>query len=238
MSWNVLAHGPLRQLADNLWVVTGAVPNMSLERTMVVARLADHRLVIHSAIAMNDEEMTKLEALGTPRYLVVPNGWHRLDARKYLERYPEMEVICPSDARAMVEEAVPVHASYAERAQISSDDDTVGFEEFGGKKNMEGVMMVRSSDGVTAVFGDSLFNLPHQPGFFWFVYGRIMGATGGPKTTVLGRMFLRFGGSLRAYKDFLARLSERADLVRLIPGHGDIVDEDARGVAAAVSRSL
>ena len=34
--WNVLPHGPLTQLADNLWWVEGDLPNMSLERCMTV----------------------------------------------------------------------------------------------------------------------------------------------------------------------------------------------------------
>ena len=45
--WNVLPHEPFEKLAENLWFVRGSLPNIPLKRTMVVARHADGRLVIH-----------------------------------------------------------------------------------------------------------------------------------------------------------------------------------------------
>jgi len=53
---------------------------MSLKRTMTVARLTDGRLVIHNGIAIADIQLRQLGALGTPAFLIVPNGFHREDA--------------------------------------------------------------------------------------------------------------------------------------------------------------
>src|SRR5690606_38404698 len=80
-------HGPLERLEDNLWRVEGALPNMALRRVMTVVRMADGRLVIHSAIALPDELMAQIEAWGRPSYLLVPNAYHRLDAPAYKARY-------------------------------------------------------------------------------------------------------------------------------------------------------
>jgi hypothetical protein len=63
-TWNVLNHGPLEKLADNLWRVEGALPGMSLRRTMTVVRRADGSLPLHSPIALDDERLRELEALG------------------------------------------------------------------------------------------------------------------------------------------------------------------------------
>ena len=78
--WHVLPHGPLERLAENLWWVQGSLRGMSLKRVMTVARRTDGELVIHSAIAMTEDAMRELEALGEPAFLVVPNRGHRLDA--------------------------------------------------------------------------------------------------------------------------------------------------------------
>src|SRR5882757_7923482 len=87
--WNVKWHGPIERLAENLWWVQGAIPNMSLKRTMVIVRLSDGRLVIHNGIALGAEAMEEIERWGRPAFLLVPNGIHRLDAPAYKRRYPE-----------------------------------------------------------------------------------------------------------------------------------------------------
>ncbi len=56
--WRVLAHGPAEPLAENLWRVEGALPGMSLRRVMTVAKRTDGRLVVHSAIALEEGAMT------------------------------------------------------------------------------------------------------------------------------------------------------------------------------------
>jgi hypothetical protein len=236
--WAVAPHRPLEQLGSNLWRVVGDVPGMAMERTMTVARTAGGGLVLHSAIALDDEGMAALEALGKPGWLVVPNGWHRLDAARYKARYPELKVVSSPGARSTVEKVVTVDHTYDDLPQPDPQDDRVHFATFGDAKKMEGALMVRSDDGLTAVFCDSVFNLPHGKGFFWFVYGRIMGGTGGPKTTPLGRLMMTLGGAKKPFKSWLNELADEPDLVRLVPGHGDVVSEDAAGVARAIAARL
>ncbi len=104
--WNVLPHGPIEVLAENLRWVQGSLPGMSLKRVMTVARMADGRLVIHNAIALEDGAMKEIEAFGTPAFLIVPNGGHRLDAPAYKKRYPALSVFAPKGARKKVEEVI------------------------------------------------------------------------------------------------------------------------------------
>lgn len=236
--WIVHPHGPLEPLADNLWRVEGELPHMQLKRVMTVARLSSGKLVLHSAIAMDEPGMKALEALGEPAWMVVPNGWHRIDAARFKARYPGLKVVCPADSRKRVEQVVAVDGTYDDFPQPDPDDNSVRFEHFGSRKRVEGAMLVRSDDGVTAVMCDSLFNLPHQKGFVWWVYGRLLGSTGGPKVTLIGRLFLLAGGGKASYKAWLERLAANEDLVRIVPGHGHVVTEDARGVAAQVASTL
>src|SRR5689334_19384503 len=98
-AWTVLEHGPLEQLADNLWRVQGAVPGMSLRRNMTVVRRRDGSLLLHSPIALDEPRRTELERLGKIAVIVVPNAGHRLDAPAYKARYPEVTVFCPRGAR-------------------------------------------------------------------------------------------------------------------------------------------
>lgn len=236
--WNALPHGELEPLAENVWWVEGRLPNMKLKRTMVVARLPGGDLALHSAIALDDPGMAALEALGRPAWMVVPNGWHRLDAARYKARYPEMRVVCPAGSKKRVEQMVPVDGTYDDPGGLDPDGATITFEGFGDKKKMEGCMLVQSADGVTCVFGDSLFNLPHQKGGFWFLYGRLMGSTGGPRVTLLGRLMLLIGGATKAYKGWLNRTADRGDVVRLVPGHGHVITEDASAVLRQVASRL
>lgn len=235
--WEVLPHGELEPLAENLWRAEGEVPNMSLRRCMVVARTEGGELVLHSAIAMDDARMAALEALGRPAFLVVPNGWHRLDAPRYKARYPDLKVICPKQARSMVEKKLPVDGTYDDFPSLD-EAGTVRLEHFDADRHVEGAMVVRSADGLTLVFTDSLFNMPHQPGLFWWFYGRLLGSTGGPRVTRIGRMMMLFTRSKPGYKAFLERYAEGGEVVRLIPGHGQVVDQDATGVLREIAASL
>ena len=51
--------------------------------TSTIARMTDGSLVLHSPIALEEDAMVDLEALGTPAFLIVPSRYHRLDAPAY-----------------------------------------------------------------------------------------------------------------------------------------------------------
>ncbi len=237
-TWKVLQHDAMQQLADNLWSVEGDLPNMQLRRRMLIARMPSGDLVIHNAIALDDAGMAQLEALGRPAWLVVPNGWHRIDAPRFKARYPDLRVICPRDSRKRVSEVVQVDATYDEFPRTEPGSPTVWFEHFGGNKAMEGAMYVRSSDGVTVILGDSLFNLQHMTGLFGLIYGRLLGNAGGPKVTLISRMFLLAGGDKANFRAWMERTAAIPGLVRAIPGHGDVIGPDAAGALKAVAETL
>ena len=63
-TWIALPHDPIRQLADNLWRVTGLLPATGFKRSMVIVRRTDDDLLIHSAMCLQDAEMKQIGANG------------------------------------------------------------------------------------------------------------------------------------------------------------------------------
>jgi hypothetical protein len=93
----IFPHGKLEEIAPAIWQVQGSLP-VPLPRNMTVHRLPGGDLVIYSAVALDDEGMAELEALGRPAWLVVPHPLHTMDAPFYKARYPGIRVIAPEDA--------------------------------------------------------------------------------------------------------------------------------------------
>src|SRR5687768_7029172 len=110
--WTELPHGPIEKLGDNIWSVSGTMPNPKVQRRMTVARLGNGGLVVHNAIALDDASMKELEAFGEPAFLLVPNGFHRQDAFIYKQRYPKIRVLCPRAAMGKVKQVVMPDGSY------------------------------------------------------------------------------------------------------------------------------
>jgi hypothetical protein len=229
-SWKVLPHGPIEKLSERVWRVEGALPNMPMKRVMTIAKRADGGLVIHNGICVADAELAEIAGWGRIAAIAVPNGYHRLDARVFHEKFPTARVICPPGARAKVAEVVPVTGTYADEPA----DDAVRFETLDGTKGNEGAMIVRDKSGTTLVLNDIVFNMPHVGGFSGFVLRRVTGSTGGPKISRIARWFVaRDKPALRAHLERLAQLPE---LRRVVVSHHQVIEEPAllRQVAATL----
>ena len=231
-TWTVFPHGPIEKLSERLWRVEGNLPGIDMKRVMTIARRADDSLVIHNGIALEDAAMAELDAWGKVSVIVVPNGYHRLDARVFHERYPEARVVCPEGTRAKVEQVVPVSGSYADVAP----DGVVDLETLDGTKQREGAMIVRAKDGVSIVLNDAVFNMPHLAGFTGFVLRRITGSTGGPRVSRLARWLMI--SDKAAFRAHLERLAALSDLRRIVVSHHLTIDQAPSATLAAVAATL
>jgi hypothetical protein len=230
--WRVLRHGPIDRLESNLWCVTGTLPGMALKRVMTLVRLGDGRIVIHSAVALDEPAMGEIEAWGHPAVLLVPNAYHRLDAPAYLSRYPQLQVFCPRGSRSKVEDVIKIDGDYDD--VIGDASLTIGHLE--GVAKGEGVITVRSDSGSTLVFNDAVFNMPHGRGVPGFIFRHITGSTGGPKVTRLFRMLgVKDKPALRAH---LERLAETPDLKRIVVSHHIAITEDPAEVLRRVAATV
>jgi hypothetical protein len=159
--WTVLPHGPLTNFDDDILTVQGdlTMPLGHFPRRMTVVRLADRRLVVFSAIALDDTEMRWLEQWGRPAFLVVPSPIHRIDAKPWKERYPRMFVVAPAGARAQAEEVVPVDAT-----SVDFGDPSVRLVTVPGTDEREAALEVRRNGGTTLVINDLIWNLEPRGG--------------------------------------------------------------------------
>jgi hypothetical protein len=224
--WKVLEHGPLEKLADNLWRVQGSLPGMSLKRTMTIARRSDGRLVFHSAIALGEPEMQEIASWGSPSFLLVPNAFHRLDAPAYKKRYPFLSVLGPRGSQKRIAEVIPLDGTYED----FPEDEQVKLMGLPGIAEAEGAMFVRSSDGLTVVLNDVVFNMDRKRDPLGFVITSLLGSAPGPRVSRLAKaVMVKDRAALRAE---LERLAALPDLVRLVVSHEKVASGQAEAASA------
>jgi hypothetical protein len=231
--WTVLPHGKLVQVDENILTVVGEVhmPLMDLPRRMTVVRLVDASLVIFSAIALDEDEMTALEAYGRPAVLIVPSDKHRLDAKTWKDRYPEIEVVAPEGARAKVEETVPV-----DTAAPRFDDPNVRFVTVPGTRGREAALVVRTPGGTTLVLNDVVGNIRDAAGFGgWLLH---LAGFAGKEAQVPAVVRMAVIDDTKALRTQLLQWSEIESLARILVSHGSPIEENPRQVLRELAESL
>jgi hypothetical protein len=232
--WTVLPHGKLRHLDDNLLSVAGLLkmPAMGdVERRMTVVKLSGDRLVIYSAIALHEAEMAALEELGTPRYLIVPNDLHRMDAKIWKDRYPALKVITPEGARAKVQEIVAVDAT-----TVDFEDPRVRYVEVPGTAQREAALVVGGDGGTTIVLNDLIFDLANRHGLGGWLF-KAIGMTG-DEPHIPPVVALREIKDKDALRRQLEEWSRLPDLRRVIISHGGILEKDPAQMLERIAHDL
>jgi hypothetical protein len=229
-TWTVIGHRPIEKLSSRVWRVEGDLPNMPLKRVMTIVRRSDGQLVVHNAIALEDAAMKEIEAWGPIAFLLVPNGYHRLDAPAFAARYPGARVLAPPGSRDKVAEVVEGVGVYAEMPA----DAAVRLGLLDGVGEAEGYLTVEDETGTTLVLNDAVFNMPHVHGMQGFVLKHLTQSTGGPRVSRVGRFFLVKDKA--AFVAQLHRLAETPKLVRVIVSHHEtITDRPADALRAAAA---
>jgi hypothetical protein len=234
MDWKVLPHGPITELEENLWTVTGTfdIPFNPLKRVMTIVRRDDGKLVLHGLMALDEKTQAEAEALGEIAFLVVPSGFHRLDAGRYRARYPKTRMFTPAGARARVDKVAKTDATYedyeADRATSLIDVDGLG--------KREGALVVRSKRGTTVVMNDALFNMPHETGVSGFVLRHVTQSTGGPKVSRTARLGLVTDRA--RYRAALEKIADTDGLVRVIVAHHIPIESDVGGALRKAASEL
>ncbi len=232
--WTVLPHGKLKRLERDLLSVSGTMkmpPMGDVSRRMTIVRLADGRLVIYSAISLDEIEMKALESYGLPAYLIVPGDIHRMDAKPWKDRYPKIKVIAPAGAREKVQEVVPVDAT-----EVDFGDPAVRFMTMPGTGDKEAVLVIETASGTTVVLNDLIFDLANRPGFSGWLF-KTLGMTG-------DEPHITFPVKLKQVKDKSAVSAQLEDwahlpnLKRVIISHGDIIAEAPGAVLERISLEL
>ena len=231
--WKVLPHGPLQTLDADILTVTGEIPMPlgNFERRMTIVRLADQRLVVFSAIALDVAGMRTIEEFGQPAFLIVPNEIHRLDAKVWKDRYPAMTVIAPAGGRENIAKIVPVDGTAADW-----NDPAVALVTIPGSGESELALEVRKPAGSTLVLNDLVGNVRNATGLTgWFL--RLMRFAGDVPQIPhpVKWKLIKDKGLVTAE---LRRWAEMPALKRILVSHGEIIANDAPGTLRKLAASL
>lgn len=231
--WKVLPHGKPTYIGKNLLTVTGDVhmPLMDLSRRMTAVRLQDGRLVIYSAIALDEDEMVALEAWGTPTFLIVPGDRHRLDAKIWKDRYPAMQVVAPQGACVKVEELLKVDTTSPD-----FKDPELEFMAVPGTRGHEAALMARSGEGCTLILNDLVGNIRDSKGFGGWAL-RVAGFAG-DKPNIPFVVKMTMVDDTQALRLQLIEWAAMPSLTRIIVSHGDIIEDNPRKVLRNLAESL
>jgi hypothetical protein len=226
--WIVTRHDPIRKLEDNLWTVDGDLPGVpGSRRRMTIVRRGDGALVFFNAMPLDDDALNELHAWGTPRWLVLPNRFHKIDAHAFRARLG-VALLCAAEVADAVRALTPVDG----HLEDLPPDPTVRLARLTARQGE--VALVTTSGARTSVgFGDAFMNVPPRSGFL----NAVLGVSGRAKCPPLFRaMFVRDRPSLARDLAALARLP---GLTRLIPSHGDLVtDHPAQVLEEVIARDL
>jgi hypothetical protein len=223
---DILPHGDFKQVDERLWTLDGELPHHSpLTRSMTVYKMKDGGLWIHSAIALNDETQKKLESLGHPTYLVVPNTMHRMDAAVYKKSYPDLKVFCPRAAISKVEEVVKVDDA-CENFFITGEIEALSID---GAKPIELAyeLDLGKGKGKALVMCDLLVNVTDVRGVGGLLL-KLTGRVGFFRTPPLTKLILL--KQRKAFKNWLWKQSNKLDLKVITVSHGKAIRGNIRGL--------
>ncbi|QTC90878.1 hypothetical protein [Brevundimonas goettingensis] len=218
--WTVGPHGAIETVDEGLISVAGEIvmPLGRFPRRMTAVRLKDGGVVIWSAIALDDAGMAELEAFGAPRFLIVPNAGHRLDARLFKDRYPGLTVVAPEGSHEAVEAAVPVDAT-----EDVFGDPGVRFVTVAGTAAAESALIVTRSGGTTLITNDIIGHVTHPHGLGANVMTRLFDyGVHEPSIPRTIRRFIKDKAALAAQMRDWAALP---DLKRIIVSHVDPITD-------------
>jgi len=231
--WTVGPHGSFEEIDDGLISVSGEIvmPLGRFPRRMTVVQLADGGSLVWSAIALSEPEMEKLEAFGAPRFMVVPNPGHRLDAHLYKSRYPALKVLTPKGALEAVSEAVAVDAT----TDVIGDPD-VSFVTVAGTDDAESALVVKRGGGTTLITNDIIGHVTHPHGLGATIMAHLFDY--GVDEPSVPRTVRRF---IKAPSALAAQMRDWADLPglkRIIVSHVDPITDAPADVLRRLADDL
>ncbi len=231
--WTVLPHGPLEKLQPNLWTVEAATASGPFRRRMGIARLDDGRLVLLNAVALDEPAMKEIEGFGQPAFVVVPNGFHRLDLGSYKVRYPNLRILAAPASRKRVGEIAPVDGWL----ELLPKDGGVLVEDVRGGKMGDAVATVRSGPHATVVLpGDIVTNMVPARGGLSAAIARLLGFVGELRVP---RLIKLIGvKDRRALREHLLQLADTPGLQRVFTCHGPVVSVDPTGALRRAAQGV
>ncbi len=220
----------LRQLAPNLWEIEyrGMSGPLEMRYRMTVVRWAGDRLWLHSPVAIDDPLAEQLAALGQVRDIVAPNRFHHLHAGSSKQRYP--------DACLWAAAGLPPKCPEVEFDLILGDEPPAWIDEIamlplrGVPFSSEVVFHHRASR--TLICSDLIANPHDAANAATRILWRALGVW---KRTGQNHAFRAMTRDRAAMAECVAEILGW-DIERVIMGHGDILEVDAKSTLARALR--
>jgi hypothetical protein len=234
-TWNahVFPHGPLQELAPNLWQVHGTLPRAP-PRNMTIYRFDQNKLLIHSAVCLNEDKMSDLEDLGQVEIIIVPNRLHRADAAMWKKSFPNAKLICPSFSKKYVEQVVTVDDT-CENILPKYGIKCINIQGM-GDFNPELLYEVKLQDGVAILTTDIIFNIgPSEATFIT----RLLGSVSNGVQPIITPLVKWFG--IKDVSKFKMWFTETfvQDQVKVVTvAHGNAVYANAKEKMANIIKQL
>jgi hypothetical protein len=229
--WTVGKHSELKQIDDNLWAIEDVLPPGILRR-MCIIRRGDGSLLFFHAVPVDDATLAEIRALGTPKYLVVGHHQHAVDTHAFQEKLG-LKTYGPAKLKSQLEKRFSLSGALED---IPSDTSMECIETPGSKHHEVTVIVKSGLPGqgggsrVSILTSDALQNNPPEKLNFFF---KLLGFGGGPKVVPLFRLL--FTSDKAALKQALIEWAAMPGLKRLVPFHGDIVENPAEAIRKAAS---
>lgn len=228
MAHTIYPYEPPRALADGLWQIRGSLP-APIPRNMTVHRLPGGDLVLYSVIAMHEDGMRALEALGTPAFLVIPHDRHHMDAPFYKARYPTLRVLAPHGRPVR---GVAIDADVSELTALGVKAYPVP-----GSSYHDVALEVPLPGGERALVVCELLTNLDPPGGLWGLAFKLLGPPGGG-LGVARAVRLREVVDRERVRDWLAELAARGDVRMVLVGHGEPVLHGAPDALLRAARGV
>lgn len=187
-------------------------------RRCAVVRCKGGELVVFSPVKADRQSIAQLRSLGKVAAFILPSRFH--------DRYYEDYFQIFSDARFLASRAVMEdHPKWPLTELIPGVPELSEFD-FTELKGMPWVREVLFHHRVskTLMIADALFNVPLASGVLDRVLMRFADIGGEPKVCRLFRLMIRDKAALRAS---LRQVLEW-DFVRIVPGHGEVVEQNGK----------
>ena len=217
----------VQQVSSDVWVVDHAQKigiGFTFPARMIVVRLGEGGLWLYSPGPLDDRTVGELEALGPVRYLVAPNRFHHLHLPAAAARFPRAQVLGVPGLEKKRPDVqftgtLGIASPWGSELQALPIDGMPGFNEVAFFHRPSGSLLV----------ADLLFNMRQPMGLIPRTYCRL---TGVHRRVAMSKVFRL------AIRDRVACAASCLRLLqcsfgRLIPLHGDIVEEDAKGQVEA-----
>lgn len=222
-----MATSKLIELAENLWTVEYDLFTFGIHfpGRMVVIKLEDGGLWLHSPVPIDDELAEELAALGPVKHLVAPNTFHHVHLRKVKARYPEALLWGAAGLETKRKDLEFDHILSAEPGpQWPQDIELVNFDCI--SRLCESVFLHPSSRSL--VVTDLFMNIRSCRGLmskmvYWFE-----GAYGQLAVPRLIRFLVKDRAAAAAAASRIIAFAP----AQLIMAHGETVTEDAATIAA------